>query len=322
MRADVNVRWPLVYLGVAAVVALAGLVLPDRGSGEVSAGPPAPAPPAASAAPLCTEIRDSLRPGPLYQPGAMPSGSTMAAIAARGRLIAGVDQGKYLVGYRDPRTGELQGSDIDIVRLLAAAILGNPDRVQYVVLNISDREQALVDRRVDVVVNTFTITCTRQRQIEFSAPYLPFTQRILVPKASGITNLDQLAGKRVCTSKGSITVAKLSEPARRLHVQTYPFIPDCMVDLQRGRVDAVSSDELILAGLAAQDPQTKVVGPAIDSGSYGIGINHDQPDLVQFVNAVLDRARTDGTLQGIVDKWLAPVLHRVPQPLPYVDYRD
>jgi polar amino acid transport system substrate-binding protein len=58
----------------------------------------------------------------------------MAAIAARGWLIAGVDQGKYLVGYRNPSTGNLQGSDIDIVRQIAAAIFGDPNRVQFVVL--------------------------------------------------------------------------------------------------------------------------------------------------------------------------------------------
>ncbi len=63
----------------------------------------------------------------------------MAVIAARGRLIAGVDQGKYLVGYRNAITGELEGSDIDVVRQIAAAIFGDPNRVQFVVLNIADR---------------------------------------------------------------------------------------------------------------------------------------------------------------------------------------
>jgi len=55
----------------------------------------------------------------------MPSGSTMATIAQRGRLIAGVDQGKYLAGYRDPQTGELRGSDIDLVHTIARAILAD-----------------------------------------------------------------------------------------------------------------------------------------------------------------------------------------------------
>ena len=76
----------------------------------------------------------------------MPAGSTMKAIADRGRLIVGVDQGKFRIGYRNPATGELEGSDIDIARRIAAAIFGDPNRVQFVVLNIADRVAAIQDQ--------------------------------------------------------------------------------------------------------------------------------------------------------------------------------
>src|SRR6476469_7784681 len=115
----VNVARPLVYLGVAAAIGLGSLLLPSTGA----APPP---------------------------PGALPAGSTMARIAARGRLIAGVDQGKYLVGYRNPITGQLEGSDIDIVRRIAAAIFGDPDRVQFVVLDIADLVGAIERGQVDL----------------------------------------------------------------------------------------------------------------------------------------------------------------------------
>jgi polar amino acid transport system substrate-binding protein len=165
----VNVARPLGYLCVAGVLALGALLLPG---GRVPAAPPAAAPPAAAPpgatfaagptqSPACTGVRESLRPdGPLPAPGAMPSGSTMAAIAQRGRLIAGVDQGKYLAGYRDPQTGQLRGSDIDLVHSIARAILGDPDKVQFVVLDIADRAAALERGEVDVVVDHFTVTCS------------------------------------------------------------------------------------------------------------------------------------------------------------------
>lgn len=313
-------RRPAIYLGVAALLALGTLLLPG---GDTPAGATAPAPPAAAApaAPACTPVVGGLRPqGALPAPGAMPAGSTMAAIVAKGRLVAGVDQGKFTTGYRDPQTGQLQGADIDLVHQIAAAILGDPDKVQFVVLDIADRAQALVDRRVDVVVNTFTITCERQKQVEFSTPYLAASQRILVTRGSGVGEVEQLAGKRVCTSRGSTTETVLRGLPLRLDVVTYTGIPDCVLDLQRGRVDAVSSDEVILAGLAAQDPQTEVVGRTLVDASYGVGVNKGQTDLVRFVNALLERSRADGSLAAVDRKWLS-VLKPVPQPAA-ARYRD
>jgi polar amino acid transport system substrate-binding protein len=319
-RPGVNVARPLAYLGVAAAIGLGSLLLPSGGS---AAPPPAPqaAAPTAAPAPPCTGIRQSLRPlGPLPAPAAMPAGSTMAKIAARGRLIAGVDQGKYLVGYRNPITGQLEGSDIDIVRQIAQAIFGDPDRVQYVVLDIADRAAAVDRGQVDLVVNSFSVTCDRQQKVEFSSAYLVATARVLVPVNSGVREVEDLAGKRVCTSAGSTTEVMLRALPVRLDVETLPGIPDCMVELQHGRAAAVSSDDVILAGLAAQDPQTRVVGRSLLTSDYAVGMRRDAPDLVRFVNGVLERARADGSLAASDRRWLGR-LNPVPQPARAV-YRD
>jgi polar amino acid transport system substrate-binding protein len=318
--AGVSLARPLVYLGVAAAIGLGSLLLPSTGSAP---GPPAPSATAPTNAPgaACSEVKESLRPeGPVPPPGAMPAGSTMARIAARGRLIAGVDQGKYLVGYRNPISGRLEGSDIDIVRTIATAIFGDPDRVQYVVLDIADRAGAVDRRQVDLVVNSFSVTCDRQRVVEFSTAYMEATARILVPVNSGVNEVEDLAGKRVCTSAGSTTERMLRALPARLDVQTLPGIPDCMVELQHGRAAAVSSDDVLLAGLAAQDPQTHVVGRSLLLSYYAVGMRRDAPDLVRFVNGVLDQARRDGSLAASDERWLGR-LDPVPQPAP-ARYRD
>jgi polar amino acid transport system substrate-binding protein len=321
---SVNARRPAIYLVAGVVLALGSTLLSGAAAtGEPSGPPPVPAQAGTAPAPstpACTEIRESLRPqGALPEPGAMPPGSTMARIAERGRLIAGVDQGKYATGYRNPLTGDLEGSDIDIVRSIAAAIFGDPERVQYVVLNIADRATALERDQVDVVVNTFTVTCARQRQVEFSAPYMAVTQRLLVQRGSGIREVEDLSGRRVCTSLGSTTEEVLRDHG--LDVLSLPGIPDCVLEMQRGRVAAVSSDDVILAGLAAQDPNTEVVGRALDSARIAVGIRPDEPDLVRFVNGVLEAARDDGSLAGSYRRWFAERLDDVPEPSPPV-YRD
>ena len=320
----VNVARPLGYLCVAGVLALGALLLPGSAA---PAGPPAAAVPGATAAgptpaPACTGVRESLRPdGPLPAPAAMPPGSTMATIAQRGRLIAGVDQGKYLAGYRDPQTGELRGSDVDLAHAIARAILGDPNKVQFVVLDIADRAAALERGEVDVVVDHFTVTCARQRTVEFSTPYLPATQRLLVPIGSGVHEVEDLAGQRVCTSRGSTTEDSLRALPVKLDVLTLRGIPDCVVALERGQVAAVSSDDVILAGLAVQNPQTEIVGRPLAQAAYAVGMRPDQPDLVRFVNAVLERSRADGSLAASNQRWLGGVLDPVPQPPP-ARYRD
>ncbi|MDN5861701.1 MAG: glutamate ABC transporter substrate-binding protein [Pseudonocardia sp.] len=317
----VDARRPLIYVAVGAVLALGSLLLPGPGAGgrEVAAAPaPAPAP-AAPTAP-CNGVERSLRPGPLPPPGAMPAGSTMAKIVERGRLRVAVDQGKYRVGFRNPATGALEGSDIDLARSIAQAIFGSPDRVQFVVVNIADRASVVASGQADITVNTFTITCARQQVVSFSAPYLTATQRLLVPKGSGISRIEDLKGKTVCTSTGSTTVAVLKE-TDGVEVTTLPGIPDCMVEMQSGRVAAVSSDELILAGLAAQDPQTEVVGGVLDSAVYGVAVPKGAEDMVRFVNGVLEKIRADGTMASSLEKWLGGYLDPLPQsPTPV--YRD
>jgi polar amino acid transport system substrate-binding protein len=321
----VNIARPFRYLCVAAIVAVASLWVAGGGTSTPSGAPVAGGAPAPSSTPGtssgCTQTKESLRPtGALPAPGAMPRGSTMAKIAERGRLIAGVDQGKYRVGYRVPMTGELQGSDIDIVRRIAAAIFGDPNRVQFVVLDVADRVGAIERDQVDVVVNTFTVTCDRQQHVDFSTAYLAAAQRVLVPINSKVTEIEGLAGAQVCTSSGSTTEQVLRSLPIGLHVVSLPGIPDCMVEFQRGRVAAVSSDDVILAGLAAQDPQTKVIGRPLDHALYAVGMKHDATDFVRFVNAVLERARSDGSLARSDQYWLG-MLDPVPQPAP-ARYRD
>jgi polar amino acid transport system substrate-binding protein len=322
----VDVARPLGYLCAAGALALGALLLPGGAAPAEPASGVVPrttsAPPSPTQSPACTGVRDSLRPtGPLPAPGAMPTGSTMATIAGRGRLIAGVDQGKYLAGYRDPQTGQLVGADIDIAHSIAKAILGDPGKVQFVVLDIADRVQAVQRGEVDLVVDHFTVTCDRQRSVEFSSAYMTASQRLLVPVGSGVREVEDLAGQRVCTSLGSTTEGVLRALPQRLEVVSRRGIPDCVVEMQRGGVAAVSSDDVILAGLAAQDPQTEVVGRALDHSSYGVGMRPDQPDLVRFVNALLERSRADGSLAANFTKWLGGTLNPVPQPPP-ARYRD
>ncbi|MHA3021971.1 glutamate ABC transporter substrate-binding protein [Mycobacterium sp. BMJ-28] len=249
----------------------------------------------------------SLRPRGEPAPGAMPPGSTMAAIAARGRLIAGVDQNQFLFGFRDPATGRLEGFDIDIAREIARAIFGDPNRVEFRVVEAGQRESVLQSGEVDVVARTFSINCARKQNVAFSTVYFNADQRILVRKGSGIDSAAALAGKRACAVSGTTSLAKLYGLDPRPIVLGAPTWTDCLVMLQQGQTDAIGTDGVVLAGLAEQDPNVEIVGASLGVEPYGVGIKKENEDLVRFVNAVLEQIRADGTWQRMYEAGLQPL---------------
>ncbi|MFC0065985.1 glutamate ABC transporter substrate-binding protein [Umezawaea endophytica] len=279
------------------------------------------APPSSGAAVPACDATASLRPdGALPTPGAMPTGSTMERIAARGRLIAGVDQNTYLMGFRNPGTGAIEGFDVDMAREIAKALFGDPNRIQFKVLTSEQRIPALEQGEVDVVVRTMTINCERAQKVAFSSVYYQAGQRVLASRGSGITGPDSLGGRKVCATKGSSSLANVANIAAKPVVVSVANWTDCLVMLQQGQVDAVSTDDTILAGLAAQDPYTEMVGPQFTQEPYGMGIPKANEDFVRFVNGVLERIRDDGTWSTIHQRWLG-VLDRNATP-PAAKYRD
>jgi polar amino acid transport system substrate-binding protein len=267
-------------------------------------------------APDCNP-RASLRPdGPLPPEGQMRVGSTMKAIQDRGQLIAGVDQNTFLFGFRNPTTGALEGFDIDRVREIAQAIFGDPNKVQYKVVTSAGRLDALEKGEVDVVVRTFTANCERWQKINFSATYYVAGQRLLVDVTSNATSLDQLGGKKVCAAKGSTSIATIKQnPAKPVPVQVDNWT-DCLIMLQQGQVSAVSTDDTILAGMVAQDPNVKMVGPRFTDEPYGSGIPKKNTDMVQFVNAVLERSISSGDWLKSYNKWLGDTGGQATPPQP------
>ncbi|MGW4767011.1 glutamate ABC transporter substrate-binding protein [Nocardia sp. NPDC004278] len=247
----------------------------------------------------CGDPELTLRPGPLPSPGAMPPGSPMAAIAANGKLRVGVDQNTYLFGFRNPTTGQLEGFDIDIAREIAKALFGDPDKIELRSVTAAERIPALQNKQVDLIVRTFSATCERRRDVDFSGVYYRATQRILASRNSGIRSGADLGGKRVCVTRGTTSPGPLFSLPKRPTVLGASNWTDCLAALQQGHVDAISADDPILVGLVAQDRNLEIVGEVIGTGAYAVGIAQGNPGLVRFVNGVLERIRADGTWQQI-----------------------
>jgi len=325
----VNRRWLTATISAFVLVAGCGGGESSGGATSVEPTPHTPAgmqtlttvPPPPGQDTSCGDATASLRPDPvLPPPGQMPVGSTMEAIQKQGRLKAGVDQNSYLFGYRDPITGELSGFDVDIAREIARAIFGDPSKIEFRPMSSAQRVDALKNKDVDVVVRTFTINCERRKDIEFSSVYYRSAQRVLVGRDSKANGLADLGGKGVCAAKGSTSISRIANAVPKPVPIQVEYWSDCLVLLQLGQVEAISTDDTILAGMAAQDPGTKVVGPSLGAEPYGIGVPKSNADMVKFVNGVLERLRSDGTWTSIYQKNLS-ILGPPPVP-PASPYKD
>ena len=322
---------PAAALAVAAALALAGCaagpaspagstgtyVTGTAASGTVTAGTVAAraagadaASPIGSAA-ACNPYAVSLRPP--AGPPQVTAGSTAAAIKARGYLIAGVDQSTYHFGYLNPISGQIEGFDIDMVLAVAKAIFGPSmndqqarGHVRFVAISDAERIPDLQKGTVNIVAHTMTINCMRATEVDFSTVYFDAKQRVLVVRAANGSGPDlaQLgaAHQKVCATEGSDSVAHI-EAAHAIPVQVQ-YWSDCLVLLQEGQVAGISTDDSILAGLQAQDPNTTITGPSLEDEPYGLAMSKDHPDFVRFVNAVLVQARADG-------QWAASYAHWV-----------
>jgi polar amino acid transport system substrate-binding protein len=285
-----------------AAAAMTAWAMP--GSAAVTTRQYLPAQAAAPATPSCDRTHSSLRP---TGPPRVTPGSFMAKIRARGRLIAGVSQSTYPFGFFNPLHGSNEGFDIDMVRAIAKAIFGNPNKVEFKAISDHQRIPEVWSGGVDIVAHTMTINCLRLEKVDFSTVYFHAGAQVLVLKNSPVKSLADLRRKKVCSTLGSDSLGYIKAD-RAIPVPVTNFT-DCLVRLQQGDVAAISTDNNILAGLKAQDPWTKIVGRVFTSEPYGLAISKMHPEFVRFVNAVLQQMRTDG-------QWAADYRHWVGTPVP------
>ena len=252
-----------------------------------------------------------------YDPSEGENEATAAVdrIKQRGRLIAGVSADTYLLGSRNPLNGKIEGFDIDLVKAMAEAIVGDPNRYELRVITAADRIPLLENGEVDIVVRNMTITCERWKDVAFSSEYYRSGQKVLVRKGSDATSLEDLADQRVCAPNATSSMENLLRLAPDAIPVSAENHTSCLVLFQQGAVDAITGDDTVLAGLAAQDPYAEVPDQeAVTAEPYGVGVSLKNPDLVRTINAELEEMRSDGRWTQIYNRWLRDSLGKAPKP--------
>ncbi len=228
-----------------------------------------------------------------------PAGSTMDALQKKGKIVIGTKFDQPLFGLKG-LSGQPEGFDVEIAKLVATAIFGSNlgGKTEFVETPSAVREQSIIDGKVDMIAATYTINDTRKQKVGFAGPYYVAGQSILVKKDNtAITGLSTLTGKKVCTVTGSTPLKTLQEKAPGADLSIlFDTYSKCIEALKDNRVEAVSTDNVILLGFIKDNKDAfKLVGDTFTQEPYGIGVKKDDTAFRNFVNDTLEKAYKDGT---------------------------
>jgi len=214
------------------------------------------------------------------------------------------------IKFDQPGLGLRQGNsyagfDVDVAKYVAKELGYSEDKITFKEAQSAQRETLISSGQVKLVFATYSITDTRKQQVSFAGPYFVAGQDLLVKSDNtDITGPDKLTGKKLCSVTGSTPAENIKKKYPQVQLQNYDTYSKCVQALSTGAVDAVTTDDTILAGFAAQDQykgKIKVVGKPFTTEHYGVGLKKGDVDTCNKVNTALKKMIDDGSWQKAVD---------------------
>ena len=251
-------------------------------------------------------------------------GTTQARLAEQGTIRIGTKYDQPGLGNINLETDEPEGFDVEIGKIVAGKLGIEPGDIEWVETVSANREAFIVNDRVDLVIATYTINDERKQQVDFAGPYYVAGQDLLVAQDDdSINGPDDLAGKRVCAASGSTPIQNIRDNYPDAEPVEFDTYTECVDQLEAGTFDAVSTDDIILAGYAA-DPKYegkfRVVGETFSEEPYGIGHKKGEQEWRDFLNDTLEESYEDGSWQEAFEATLGASGVEAPEPPPVDRY--
>lgn len=234
------------------------------------------------------------------EPGAS---ETTEGGGAEGTLRIGIKFDQPGLGYQDG--SDYTGFDVTVAKYVADKLGYGEDQIEWVQAPSAQRETMLQNGQVDMIFATYSITDKRKEVIAFAGPYFVAGQDLLVAADDdSISGPEDLEGKNLCSVTGSTSAQRIKdEYAAGTNLLEQPGYAECVTALVAGTVDAVTTDDIILAGLAAipaNEGKVKVVGNPFSEENYGVGLPQDN-EVCEDVSAALTEMVEDGSWQQALD---------------------
>ena len=227
-------------------------------------------------------------------------------VKARGKIIVGVSDTTPPFSFKRPGENEHAGYDIDLVRAVAKRLgVG----VETVSLSSAERIPMLQQGKLDFVATSMTRTPERLREIDFSLIYFVTPHAVIVKKSSGITSVQQLAGRKAASASTSTAGGNLKEVVPSVDIVYVPDYAVAFAALKDGSVDAFPTDESVLRAIVQQDssPDDYLFLPDFTkSRSVGFALKKGEPGFKDAVNRALLDIEASGEAAEIFDAWFGP----------------
>ena len=210
-------------------------------------------------------------------------------------------------GYVDSE-GKNQGFDIAIAKHIAKDLLGDENKIKYVVTEASNRVEFLKSNKVDVVFASFSVTPERIEVVDFAEPYLKASLGIASPKKNPINSVKDLENKTLIVNKGSSSDSYFSKNYPKIKLLKFEQNTDAFNALKDGRGDAISQDSTYALAWAAQNPDYVVGIPQIGNEDFiAPAVRKGNVELLNWLNTEIKHLRETGEIQKIYDETLKPL---------------
>ena len=255
-------------------------------------------------------------------------GTTMARLQEQGSMKVGTKFDQPLFGQKNPINDEIEGFDVEIAKIVAQAIFGGTreeagEKIEFIETVSAVREAEIQNGSVDIVVATYTINDSRKELVDFAGPYFIAGQDIMVMRDNeDINSVEDLNGKRVCSVQGSTSLRNVQEQAPQADTSiSFERYTDCAEAMRAGRVDAVTTDNVILLGLVRDNPDDfKVVENTFTEEPYGIGLPKGDDAFRDFLNDVIEESYESGAWEEAFEATVGQAGVDAPEPPPVDRY--
>jgi glutamate transport system substrate-binding protein len=238
------------------------------------------------------------------------------------KIVIGTKFDQPGLGLKNP-DGTMSGFDVDVAKYVAQQLGYSEDKIEWKESPSGQRETLIQNDQVKFIAATYSITDARKQKVDFAGPYLLTGQSLLVRNDNtDITGPESLQNnKKLCSVSGSTPAQRIKDKYPGVQLQQYDTYSACVEALKNGAIDAVTTDEVILAGYAAQTPGAfKIVGKPFSEEKYGIGLKKGDTGLRTKINDAIEKMEKEGAWKTAFDKNLGPAGITAPAPPPVDRY--
>ncbi|MFF5444328.1 glutamate ABC transporter substrate-binding protein [Streptomyces sp. NPDC012888] len=230
------------------------------------------------------------------------------------KIVVGIKYDQPGLGLKTP-DGKFTGFDVDVATYVAKELGYSADQIEFKQAVSAERENLIQNGDVKFVVASYSITDKRKAKVDFAGPYFLAHQDLLVrADESGITKAEDLNDKKLCSVTGSTSAQNVKEKlAPKANLQQMGGYSECLTGLENKAVDALTTDNSILAGYAAQEKNQgkfKLAGLSLSNENYGIGLKKGDKDLQTKINAALKKMVQDGSWEKFVTANFGPANYK------------